>query len=241
MSQTLKKNRSASRYVQVKTFITDRINKGEWNVGYRLPSENELVEQLGISRMTVHRALRELTADGIVTRAQGVGTFVAKPAKRVELLEIRDIVDDIVASGNNYRAQVLALEMIRANSDLAIAFDLRPGARLFRSLVVHYEADTPLRLEDRFVLPSFAPGYLGQDFTTTIPHRYLFGIAGPEEIEHVVFAVSPFPSMSKDLQIGQHDACPQLVRRTWVDNPVVMKGIFTYPCNRYCFGGHYKP
>lgn len=72
MSQTLKKNRSASRYVQVKTFITDRINKGEWNVGYRLPSENELVEQLGISRMTVHRALRELTADGIVTRAQGL-------------------------------------------------------------------------------------------------------------------------------------------------------------------------
>ena len=46
------------RYQQVKNFITERIDSGEWDIDQRVPSENELVAELGISRMTVNRALR---------------------------------------------------------------------------------------------------------------------------------------------------------------------------------------
>ncbi|MBB2177380.1 histidine utilization repressor [Gluconacetobacter johannae] len=230
-----------ARYEQVKAFIIERIDRGEWEVGHRLPSEHELVEQLGVSRMTIHRAMRELTADGIVRRAQGVGTFVAQPANRVELLEIRDIVDDIVASGHQHRAEVIAVETVRADSDLATAFEQRPGARLFRSLIVHYEDDLPIQMEERYVSPHFAPDYLEQDFAQTNPHRHLYGIAGPEEIEHVVFAVTPPLDICTLLQLDKPAACLQLIRRTWVDGRVVMKGIFTYSGNRYSFGGRYRP
>ncbi|WP_186336030.1 histidine utilization repressor [Komagataeibacter melaceti] len=240
MQQTMDKAKTVARYEQVKAFIIERIDCGEWEVGHRLPSEHELVEKLGVSRMTIHRALRELTADGIVRRAQGVGTFVAQPAKHVELLEIRDIVDDIVASGHQHRAEVIAAETIRADSDLAIAFEQRASTRLFRTLIVHYEDDLPLQLEERFVSPQFAPDYLEQDFTTTNPHRHLYGIAGPEEIEHVVFAVTPPPDICSLLQLKKPEACLQLVRRTWVEGRVVMKGIFTYSGNRYSFGGRYR-
>src|SRR5262245_29449395 len=65
-------------YEKVKQFITDGIRAGEWEAGGRLPSEIDLVEKLGVSRMTVHRALRELMATGIVVRLQGVGTFVSR-------------------------------------------------------------------------------------------------------------------------------------------------------------------
>ncbi len=241
VSQILDKTKTIARYEQVKAFIIERIDCGEWKVGHRLPSEHEFVEQLGISRMTIHRALRELTADGIVRRAQGVGTFVAQPAKRVELLEIRDIIDDIVASGHQHRAEVIAVETVRADSDLATAFEQRPGTRLFRSLIVHYEDDLPLQLEERYVSPHFAPDYLEQDFTRINPHRHLYGIAGPEEIEHVVFAVTPPQSICTLLQLAEPEACLQLMRRTWVEGRVVMKGIFTYSGNRYSFGGRYRP
>ena len=69
-------------YARVKEHILDNIRSGAWEAGRRVPSENELVESFGISRMTANRALRELQADGLVQRVQGVGTFAA-PLHRV--------------------------------------------------------------------------------------------------------------------------------------------------------------
>ncbi|HTJ94738.1 MAG TPA: GntR family transcriptional regulator, partial [Pararobbsia sp.] len=60
-------------YDQVKRYITDRMERGEWSSGTRLPTEQELVSELGVSRMTVHRALRELSTQGLLRRVQGVG------------------------------------------------------------------------------------------------------------------------------------------------------------------------
>ncbi|GBQ11995.1 histidine utilization repressor [Swaminathania salitolerans LMG 21291] len=210
-------------------------------MGDRLPSESELVELLGVSRMTVHRALRELTADGVVTRAQGVGTFVAEPAQRVELLELRDIAEDIVSNGHKHTTRIVTLDAIRADSDLAMAFGQRPGARLYHSIIVHYEDDTPLQVEERFVSPHFAPDYLTQDFTLAHPHRHLSAIAQPEEIEHVVFAITPGVEICALLELDEPEACLQLMRRTWVGGRVVMKGIFTYSGSRYSFVGRYRP
>ncbi|MBM9400327.1 histidine utilization repressor [Gluconacetobacter azotocaptans] len=238
MSDTL---RPPTRYGQVKQYILDRIQSGEWEVGRRLPSESAFVETLGVSRMTVHRALRELTSEGVVTRAQGVGTFVSPPSTGAELLELRDIADDIVASGHIHRSRIVTLDTIRADMDLATAFDQRPGARLFHSVIVHYEDDTPLQVEERFVSPHFAPDYLDQDFSTAHPHRHLYRIAGPEEVEHVVFAITPTAQICDLLELDAPEACLQLVRRTWVDSRVVMKGIFTYPGSRYSLGGRYRP
>ena len=58
------------------------IRSGAWAPGARVPSENELVESFGISRMTANRALRELTADGFLARVPGVGTFVQGADRR---------------------------------------------------------------------------------------------------------------------------------------------------------------
>nr|WP_194300974.1 histidine utilization repressor [Acetobacter oeni] len=235
------KDKPAARYEQVKLYITERIETGEWGVGQRLPSESELVERLGVSRMTVHRALRELSVDGLVTRAQGVGTFVAEPPKRVELLELRDIAEDIASNGHTHTTRIITLDTIRADANLATTFEQRPGARLFHSVIVHYEDDTPLQVEERFVSPHFAPHYPEQDFTETHPHRHLNAIARPEEIEHVVFAVTPNADICDLLELDEPEACLQLMRRTWVEGRVVMKGIFTYSGSRFSFVGRYRP
>ena len=69
----------APLYARVKQMIAQQIRSGAWPAHYRVPSESELVEELGFSRMTINRALRELTAEGLLVRMQGVGTFVAQP------------------------------------------------------------------------------------------------------------------------------------------------------------------
>lgn len=71
------KSRPQPLYRKVKAHIIDQIQNGQLGADQRIPSENELVRKLNISRMTVNRALRELTQEGWLRRIQGVGTFVA--------------------------------------------------------------------------------------------------------------------------------------------------------------------
>ncbi|STR46286.1 Histidine utilization repressor [Klebsiella oxytoca] len=66
-------------YEKVKQAISEKIHSGVWRPHDRIPSEAELVAQFGFSRMTINRALRELTDEGLLVRLQGVGTFVAEP------------------------------------------------------------------------------------------------------------------------------------------------------------------
>ncbi|MFD2017516.1 GntR family transcriptional regulator [Vibrio olivae] len=65
-------------YAKVKLAINQKIQNGDWQENQRVPSELDMVKALKVSRMTVNRALRELTAEGVLVRQQGVGTFVAE-------------------------------------------------------------------------------------------------------------------------------------------------------------------
>jgi GntR family histidine utilization transcriptional repressor len=227
-------------YEKVKRHVVDRINGGEWGSGARLPSENELVQTLGVSRMTVHRALRELSSQGLLSRVQGVGTFVATPHTKSELLELRDAGEDVVARGHAHRVKIVLLEDVRASPDLASMFDLRPGERLFHSILVHYEDDVPIQMEERYVRPSFAPCYLACDFTRRTPGNYLLSIAQPTEVEHVVFAVLPDKRAQRFLKISPTEPCLALTRRTWAAATPVTKSSFIYPGCRYSLGSRYK-
>ncbi len=67
-------------YEQVKAWIRGHIASGDWKPGDPVPSEAALMARFGISRMTAHRALRELATEGLVTRTQGSGTRVTSPS-----------------------------------------------------------------------------------------------------------------------------------------------------------------
>ena len=69
---------------RIKRFVLAKIDSGAWPEGYRVPSETELANAFGTARMTVHGALHELAAAGILMRRPGAGTRVAhrKPQDR---------------------------------------------------------------------------------------------------------------------------------------------------------------
>jgi GntR family histidine utilization transcriptional repressor len=190
--------------------------------------------------MTVHRALREMSADGLLRRVQGVGTFVRQETPRSELLEITDISEDILARRHNHTARVLKLETVRADPQLAAAFSLRSGARLFHSEIVHYENDIPVQLEQRFVNPAFAPDYLKKDFSAQTTSRYLQHIAPAAEVEHVIHAVLPDERTQELLEIRATEPCLRLHRRTWAEQKTATNSILTHPGSRYSLGSRYE-
>src|SRR6186713_1387730 len=93
-------------YARVKKHLRDGLAAGRWTPGELMPSEAELVAEFGVSRMTVNRALRELQAEGLVDRAQGVGTFAAQLHRVSSQLTIRDLHDEIVSRGHQHHAVV---------------------------------------------------------------------------------------------------------------------------------------
>ena len=72
-------NKSAPLYQQIYDDIKGAIKDGTYKVDEKIPSEAELSEEYGVSRITVRRAIEDLCADGYLTKMQGRGTFVGKP------------------------------------------------------------------------------------------------------------------------------------------------------------------
>ncbi|MEC8484901.1 MAG: GntR family transcriptional regulator, partial [Pseudomonadota bacterium] len=86
-------------YARLKQAITQKVTSGEWQANQRVPSEAEIVKALNVSRMTVNRALRELTAEGLLTRQQGLGTFVAQKKAHSALFEVHNIAEEVASRG----------------------------------------------------------------------------------------------------------------------------------------------
>ncbi|OLP61613.1 histidine utilization repressor [Xaviernesmea oryzae] len=220
-------------YRGVKQAILERIHSGEWPPRHRVPSENELVAELGVSKMTANRALRELASEGELVRIQGVGSFVAERKGYSALFEVRSIADEIAERGHVHEASVVVLARETASPEVADALEIEIGAPVFHSLIVHSENSVPVQVEDRFVRPDAAPAYLQQDFTTTTPNAYLTSAAPLSGSEHIVEAAMPQPWECKLLTILRTEPCLTIRRRTWSGSQVVSLARLIYPSNRY--------
>ncbi|MFG9006951.1 histidine utilization repressor [Pseudomonas aeruginosa] len=229
----------APQYERVKQMITAQIRAGVWPVHHRVPSESELVAQTGLSRMTINRALRELTAEGLLVRTQGVGTFVAEAKGQTALFEIHNIADEITARGHVHHSQVITLSEVPATGEVATALGVREGFAVFHSLLVHFENDTPVQIEDRFVHPKVAPDYLKQSFKRETPYVYLMQLSPATEGMHVVEAVLPDVTEAKLLKIKRSDPCLLIKRTTWSGRQPATYARLMYPGSRYRLEGKF--
>jgi GntR family histidine utilization transcriptional repressor len=224
---------ASARYLQVKAFILEKIAGGALTTGERVPSENELTRSLSISRMTANRALRELAADGVLVRVAGVGTFVAEQRVHAHPLEVRNIADEVRARGHEYKVKVIALEQQTATRELAERCGVRPGSLLDYSLLTHFEDGAPLQVEERYVNPQVAPGYLRNDFTRVTPHEFLIRVAPLQRAEHTVRALLPERRIRRLLKLEAGEACLLILRRTFSHGRIASVADLYHPGSRY--------
>jgi len=237
----LSRRRPTALYQQVKDYIVRRIKIGEWPPETRVPSENTLIKQLGASKMTVNRALRELTAEGVLHRLQGVGTFVAESKSPSTLLDVKPIAEEIAQRGGVHSCVIHLQTTEKAAPDIAQALNVPAGSELFRVILIHSDEKGPLQLEDRHVNPAVAPRFLKQDFTAITPSRYLLDEIPVSQAEHVIEAIMPDEPTRKLLAMGPGEPCLVLYRRTWSENRVVTRSRFVHPGSRYRMGGRFVP
>ncbi|MEQ8356197.1 MAG: histidine utilization repressor [Kiloniellaceae bacterium] len=227
-------------YQSIKSYVIDHIESGAWAPGARIPSESEISGFMAASRMTVNRAIRELTAEGRVTRIQGVGTFVAKPRQPATLLNIRSIGDEIAERGGVHACRVIFKTAEMAGDDVARALEIPPDASVFHVLLVHMENGRPVQIEDRHVNPPMAPGFLDQDFSQLTPSGYLLRLLPVTEIEHRIES-KPLDAGERELlQVPKRESGLILNRRSWSGRQVVTCVRLVNPGSVYSVAGRFR-
>ena len=224
-------------FQRIKDYLTGEIAAGRWKEGDVVPSEQALVRQFGVSRMTVNRAVRELTAEQVLTRRQGSGTYVAPQKYQATLVEIRSIADEIRARGHRHRSTLELLENSRASELLAMQFDLAPGAPLFHSVIVHFENDVPIQVEDRWVNPACAPDYMAQDFSAMTPNEHLMQAAPLQNATYSIEALPAPREIADMLAIEPPQCCLVLKRRTRAFGVIASVVTMWHPGQLYQFAG----
>ncbi|MBO9676617.1 histidine utilization repressor [Paenacidovorax monticola] len=227
-------------YQQIKDHIARKIQDGSWKAGDRLPSENDLVMQFGMSRMTVNRALRELAEQGRIVRVAGVGSFVAEDKPQSTLLQIANLASEIRQRGHDYRCKVLTVERVSATMEVAAALDMRTGESVFHAVCVHLEDGVPVQLEDRYVNPRVVPQFAKQDFTQLQPSEFLVRNVPFDQVEHVVDAVLPTAEQAQLLEMEPAQPCLLLTRRTWSRGVPVTMVRCLHPASRYRLGSRFR-
>jgi GntR family histidine utilization transcriptional repressor len=231
---------AAPHYLQVKHHLREGIASGHWVAGDRLPSEAELTQSFGVSRMTVNRALRELLQEGMIERVQGVGTFVAQLHRIASTLTVRDVHDEILARGHDHIARLHLLERVKATPEQARDFQLRTGAKLFHSIIVHLENGVAIQCEDRLVNPACAPDYMSVDFSRITPTHYLLDVAPLHEARYTIESTLPNAMESSLLGIARREPCLVVKRITFSRNLPVTSVRLTHPGSRYFLQGNFQ-
>jgi GntR family histidine utilization transcriptional repressor len=228
-------------YAQVKQHLKDGLASGRWAPRELMPSEAELVAAFGVSRMTVNRALRELQAEGLVLRTQGVGTFAAPLHRVSSTLTISDVHDEIVARGHRHQARVHLQRAERAGAALAAQLGLAEGAEVFHVLIVHLEDGLPLQCEDRYVNPAEAPAFLQADFTQHTPTHVLFESTSLWRAQFQVDAARPTAQEASLLGVAADEPCLVVVRRTFSRRAPITIARLVHPGRRYTLQGEFEP
>jgi GntR family histidine utilization transcriptional repressor len=226
---------------EIRAYVLQKLASGEWATGERIPSETELVARFGASRMTVHHALKALSAEGWLRRVKGLGTFVAPPRGHVLQASLLDIRDEITGRGGVHACQVLSREIRGASLQDAALFAVEPGAPLLHAVVLHREDGQPVQVEDRLVDPARVPGVAELDASQESYFSFLMRRFPYPEGQGAIRAVQPAPELAAALELKPGEPCLEVERVTRSHGAVLTVARLTYPASRCVVAGEIAP
>lgn len=114
-------------YYQLMQQLVEEIEHGDWQPGDFFTTEEELQEQLAISRATVRKALEQLMDEGLLERITGKGTFIARPPLKITLPHLISFSEEILAQGMEPSTRVLHVERVEPSRAVYDALELSEG------------------------------------------------------------------------------------------------------------------
>ena len=173
MTGGLRPDDASPLYEQVMQRILSDIDEGVYSAGDRIPKEAELCEKYDVSRITVRRAVEELSKKGVLEKHQGKGTFVSVLRENVRLREIQSFHEAQRRQGKRTTTKVIHVKTVEASEKDAAELGLLPGQMIIETLRVRYVNNVPVVLEKNHF--SMAYSYLTEYNLTESLYNILRG------------------------------------------------------------------
>ncbi|MGP5541370.1 UTRA domain-containing protein [Psychrobacter celer] len=240
-------------YQRIKNAILDNIHSGKWQAGEAISTEMALAEEFGVSRMTVNRALKELSEERVLERRQGSGTFVAQQQFNHTFVEVRNIAQDLRSANRDYQAQVVSKRVITTSMlddelrrKFAIDSAAISGARsaadssaavLYEVKIIHFADGLPIQFEERWVDAQKLPEFIEQDFSIINTSEYLIAKSPLERGSYTIRALAAPDEIAALLQIAPQSPTLVLRRQTYSAGKVLTFVKMWHAGERYQFAG----
>ncbi|WIY53892.1 histidine utilization repressor [Devosia sp. YIM 151766] len=242
MADRAESNSTSPLYVEIQRDIEAKIMTGEWGPGTRIPSELELLQTYGCSRMTVNKALSSLAAAGMITRKRRAGSYVAPPRLDEPLMQIQDIRTEVLATDRAYRFEITERSLRKVVDGIdARHVGVPVGTRLQLFEVMHYADNLPFTMETRQINIDAVPEMEHMDFKNESPGSWLLNNVPFSEGEHSIRAISADPILARRLQVIENAACISIARRTWRMDKLITFVRLVYPGDRHRFVVRFSP
>ena len=179
------------KYLQLVDIIRGDILSGRLKEGDKLLSENEMKQKYDVSSTTVRKCIDILKNDGLISRYQGVGTFIK--AKHVErsLKKVLSFTKNMQEVGLQPTTDVLEKKEIRAFGKYLERLDLSEGASILRLKRLRYGSGIPMMLETRYINLQHCPNIMEHDLSGSLYQIYeeVYGIKllGAKQHLRIVF------------------------------------------------------
>lgn len=225
---------------QIRRALIRPIADGRWAAGTKIPKEYEIIERYGAARMTVHRALRSLAAEGLVARRRRFGTVVAARPPERPVLEIWDIGAEVARSGGVHAFEIL--ERGRVDDDpRGAALGATAGTPIARLLVRHLCDGEPLQIEERLINLAIVPEAESEPFEDAAPGTWLVANVPWTEAEHIISAEGAAPEIARLLDLEPGTACLVVERRTFADHIPITRARLVHPGEKRRLVARFRP
>jgi len=192
-------------YNQIREYIAELILSGKLAPDNKIQSEREFSEDLGVSRMTVRRAITELVNEGLLERRHGSGTYVAQPKVTYEAREMVDYIQAMMQRNIATASQLLEFEVIAAGRRLAELLEIQIASPLYHVSVLRFANRVPVILERGFFPQSRWPNLEEWNLEKTSVYDLLTSIykIAPSRISQTIEAVVAADTVAQQLRVKE--------------------------------------
>lgn len=169
----LTKAEGVALYIQVRETLRDQIKQGLLEPGQKLPAEDELAAQFGVSRMTLRQGITDLIDEGVLWRRRGVGTFVAQLHVERDHNKLTNFLETAQAEGFEAQVQPLSREVVPARLLVAKALALSETEPVIRIETLRLANGVPMTVYDEYVPYKLCPELLQKDLCSQPAWQFL--------------------------------------------------------------------
>ncbi len=204
----LQEDSNVPKYKLISRIIMENIRTGSLKPGDQLPPEPDLIEMFGVSRITVRAAVSDLVKKEIVSRKQGLGTFIRESQQSIRITELDEFTKSCELAGYSSRSEVISLGMRTVPEDVYEFLRVRNTDSVLTLLRLRYVNDQPCMLEYTYFSPKYMTVQVYKEDLPSSLYELFHNRFHIDTIEGRRYCEATFPNKDEQKYLKLNDETP---------------------------------